>query len=420
METGAASAAGSPMILLTHLLVVCAYALGAVFVALMLPQAVPGIGANEAAVTAALVFLAAALLHEVFSRRGGERELGGAAIAAHRAAQETASSLDAAQREIGRLRQDLKLVEEGTKRRLDSELVVVKTLLGQLADHIEGRRPAAQRRAAPPPAAVPLPTAVPPAPAATPVSALAEADLVGAVREAIEGNRVDLYLQPIVSLPQRKVRFYEALSRLRDGAGRTLTPDRYLGIAEETGLITTIDNLLLFRCVQLLRKLKRRSKMIGFFCNLSPHTLKDEAFFAQFSDFLAAQPDLADHLVFEIAAAELRRADPATTAKLARLGEMGFGLSLDQVPGLDLDFTGLARLGFHYVKIEAARLLSARAQAGADIAVGDLKQALFRHGIDLIAEKVEAEPAVVDLLELEVDFGQGYLFGEPKLARGEG
>ena len=49
--------------------------------------------------------------------------------------------------------------------------------------------------------------------------------------------------------------------------------------------------------------------------------------------------------------------------------------------------------------------------------ITDLKEALNRNGIDLIAEKVEVEPVVVGLLEYEVDYGQGWLFGEPKRSR---
>ena len=42
------------------------------------------------------------------------------------------------------------------------------------------------------------------------------------------------------------------------------------------------------------------------------------------------------------------------------------------------------------------------------------KGALDRHAMDLIVEKIESEEMLLDLLELKVDFGQGYLFGEPR------
>jgi len=48
------------------------------------------------------------------------------------------------------------------------------------------------------------------------------------IRASLEENRVDLYLQPTVSLPQRKVRFYEALSRLRSESGSIIMPAQYI------------------------------------------------------------------------------------------------------------------------------------------------------------------------------------------------
>ncbi|HSV02956.1 MAG TPA: EAL domain-containing protein, partial [Phenylobacterium sp.] len=67
------------------------------------------------------------------------------------------------------------------------------------------------------------------------------------VRAALTENRVDLYLQPILALPQRRTVFYESFSRLRDESGRVLMPAEYLAVAEPAGLVTAIDNLLLFR-----------------------------------------------------------------------------------------------------------------------------------------------------------------------------
>ena len=67
------------------------------------------------------------------------------------------------------------------------------------------------------------------------------------IRASLEENRVDLYLQPIVSLPQRKLRYYEALSRLRAEDGSVIMPAQYIKVAAPAGLMSVVDNLLLFR-----------------------------------------------------------------------------------------------------------------------------------------------------------------------------
>ena len=88
----------------------------------------------------------------------------------------------------------------------------------------------------------------------------AEQTMLDIVRNALEENRVDLYLQPVVSLPQRKVRFYEALSRLRSEDGAVIMPMQYIRIAAPAGLMSIVDNLLLFRCVQVVKRLTQKQR----------------------------------------------------------------------------------------------------------------------------------------------------------------
>ncbi|HEV2955746.1 MAG TPA: EAL domain-containing protein, partial [Xanthobacteraceae bacterium] len=104
---------------------------------------------------------------------------------------------------------------------------------------------------------------------------LTRGDVVALIRRAVEANRVDLYLQPIVTLPQRKVRYYEALARLRSDDGELLQPADFLEIAESGGLMPMIDNVMLFRCVQVVRRLAAKNREIGLFCNVAPDTLID-------------------------------------------------------------------------------------------------------------------------------------------------
>jgi cyclic-di-GMP phosphodiesterase TipF (flagellum assembly factor) len=50
-----------------------------------------------------------------------------------------------------------------------------------------------------------------------------------------------------------------------------------------------------------------------------------------------------------------------------------------------------------------------------EVTIQDLKRTMARHGIQLIAEKIESEAKLLEVLDLDVDYGQGYLFGEPQL-----
>ena len=65
------------------------------------------------------------------------------------------------------------------------------------------------------------------------------------------------------------MRYYEALSRLRTEDGDIIPAGDFIDIAESAGLMPKIDNLLLFRCVQVVRRLQLKNRDVGLFCNIS-------------------------------------------------------------------------------------------------------------------------------------------------------
>jgi len=237
------------------------------------------------------------------------------------------------------------------------------------------------------------------------------------IRRSLEENRVDLYLQPVVSLPQRKIRFYEALSRLRADDGTLILPSQYIRVAEPAGLMSVVDNVLLFRCIQVLRSWAQRNKDIGVFCNLSRDTLQDDGFFAQFIEFMQQNRELANLLIFEISQETFADCKPAENENLLGLAELGFTFSMDKVTTLDIDFAAARARNIRYFKVPVHLLLGDPDKAGARVHPADLKELLARFGLNLIAERIEEERDVVDLLDYNVDYGQGFLFGEPKPIR---
>lgn len=237
------------------------------------------------------------------------------------------------------------------------------------------------------------------------------------IRRSLEENRVDIYMQPVVSLPQRRVRFYEALSRLRTEDGTIIMPSQYIRVAEPAGLMSAVDNVLLFRCVQVLRSWSQRNKDIGVFCNLSRETLQDVGFFAQFTEFMQQHRELTNQLIFEISQDTFATCGAAEHTNLTNLADLGFTFSMDKVTTLDIDFAVARQHQVRYFKVPARLLLGDPAKAGARVHPADLKELLERFGLNLIAERVEQERDVVNLLDYNVDFGQGFLFGEPRPIR---
>jgi cyclic-di-GMP phosphodiesterase TipF (flagellum assembly factor) len=332
-----------------------------------------------------------------------------------------------------------------TAQPLAAELEELSTLVKQLADSVASHELAlggtGAKRTATPAAtassAPPVPGALPdadfaPAAAAAPstlsigapepmIAAFRGLDrdgIIALVRNAVETNRIDLFLQPIVTLPQRKVRFYEAMSRIKGEGGEHIVAADFLKYAEAGSLMPKLDHLTVLRCVQVVRRLLLKNRDIGLFCNLSGATLTDSGF-AGLLEFIEANRAIAPSLVFEFTQSAVRAMGPIEHESLAALAERGFRFSIDSLSDLRVEPRELNERGFRFIKVPGALLLNRVGAASTDIHPADFSDLLARFGIDLIAERIENESMVVDLLDYDVRFGQGFLFAPPRPVRAE-
>ena len=298
---------------------------------------------------------------------------------------------------------------------LAAEVAELRTVVGQFTGAIGG---AEEILASAPASARPAPAiaaAGPDAATDRPAPSEANAALVAHIRQAIQSGSVDTYVQPIVTLPQRKVACYEATPRLRSASSTQPAPSDFLEAAESAGLAGELDLLMAFRCVRVARRINSGHENIAIFCNLARPTLSERETFARIADFMEANRALAPLLVFEFALASWRALRAREQEALSTLASFGFRFCLDRVTDLRLDPLELAERSCAYVKAPAALLLDHRG-AGRP---ADLASELARVGVKMIAEKVEAEATVMDLLDLDVRYAQGGLFSPPRPVRSE-
>ena len=245
--------------------------------------------------------------------------------------------------------------------------------------------------------------------------------LLAAVKNAVEENRLDIYLQPMVTLPQRKVRFYEAVTRLRDDKDQILAADDFIATAEAGGLIGRIDHMVMLRCVQVLRRLMVRNKDVGVFCNVSAATLGNPDQFRAMPRFPRGQSRAGAVLRARIQAGDVPQSRPDRDRDISRRCRSAATASRSTMsPTSAIEPRELADRGVRFIKVPAALLLDPKQTSTSDIHPSDLSDLLGRFGIDLIAERIEGERAVVDLLDYDVRFGQGFLFAPPRPLRPEG
>jgi cyclic-di-GMP phosphodiesterase, flagellum assembly factor TipF len=247
----------------------------------------------------------------------------------------------------------------------------------------------------------------------------AEAQRMAAIVEAFEADRIEVYLQPVVSLPRRRVRLYEALARLRLADETLLLPAEFLPLLERLGHAGEFDRRILGRTIPVARFLTARGSDALLGLNLAPRAIEDAGFLRSLRPILDAAPDTTGRIVFELSQRCWRTLDPERAAALAALRDRGVPFALDHATDLRLDPLVLAERGVRFAKIPVDLLLSPDQDRDLDIPVSQLAAAFLRAGIELVAERVEREETVPDLIGRQVPLAQGFVFAAPRAVRSE-
>lgn len=400
------------------------------------------INGENAFLLLAVLGVGALVVYDIVSRRGWER-----AIAEQM--QALGRNHDRLVREVARSRTDIAIIKEGlfdtavavrdmgknyspsssVEARMIEAIITQLSSLGQKsrASIPEGSNPALPVIVEPDPIDEILQLEVSPPPRAPRMISALEAELspnfdkfsdtviLELVRHAVRHDHLDVFVQPIVSLPQRKLRMYEVYARLRAHAGSYIPAGRYLELALKESLVPAIDNLLLLRCLQILRDRRDEDTAMPYILNISSTTLHDTGFMNDLVSFLAQYRRLASRLIFEMPLQEVEDAGKILIEVLDGLSKLGCRFSVDQIRKRRIDINMLRGRHIRFIKLDASWLLREATQEGGQARVMKLKKQLDRAGLDLIVEKIEKEPELRNLLDFGIDYGQGFYFGKPDL-----
>ncbi|MCW6026420.1 EAL domain-containing protein [Stenotrophomonas sp. SRS1] len=230
------------------------------------------------------------------------------------------------------------------------------------------------------------------------------------IRQALDGDGFQLHYQPVLSLQGEALELYEAYLRL-DHNGELLSPNAFLGIAEDHGLLADINRWVVTHAIGMLAARKREGHVTHMMVKITPESFNDPLMIATLRRELEAQGVPGEQLWLHAPEAKvfthLRNAQQflAAVAPLGcRIGLEQFGSGLDsfqllahfqpQFLKLDRDFTSdFARTREHSEKISE---ITARAQAA---------------NIRTIAEFVADANSMSLLFSAGVDYVQGEFVG---------
>jgi diguanylate cyclase (GGDEF)-like protein/PAS domain S-box-containing protein len=241
----------------------------------------------------------------------------------------------------------------------------------------------------------------------------------GELRRGIERDEIVPYFQPIVDLESGRVLGYEVLARWLHPDRGLLTPNHFLPLAEETGLLVDLGTEMLHNSLAQLAAWRAAGHDFAN-CSLSVNVgnrqLLDPAFYKLVGELLGETGIDADSLWLEITETSLLADVKAATVTLRELRSLGLHLSVDDFGTGYSSLTYLKRFPVEAIKVDRA-FVSGLGIENEDTtiveAVVKLGQAL---GLAVIAEGIETPLQLSRLRELGCDKGQGYLFGRPRPA----
>jgi cyclic-di-GMP phosphodiesterase TipF (flagellum assembly factor) len=234
------------------------------------------------------------------------------------------------------------------------------------------------------------------------------------VRACVRDKKIDLALQPIVSLPRKKPKFYECFAQLKLAESHALEAKSALPVIEAAGVCDEFDLCVLDHAFGIARRLGARNSQLKIFVNIAHQSLLSQHFVEAVLEQLRGSGSVVRHLVLEIKQSCWDAASPLEKDALLSFREAGCALSLDHVNHMDFDVSALALAGFRYMKLSADFVLSMPHHYQGDIHPEDLVAFCARKDMTLIVDHIEHEAVLRDVLDYHFAYGQGYLFARPK------
>ncbi len=234
------------------------------------------------------------------------------------------------------------------------------------------------------------------------------------LRLAIENGEISIDVQPQWHLATGRHAGFEVLARWHRGSG-SVSPAEFIPLAEETGLIIALGQLVLERAFAFLKDLQARGLEPGRVAvNISAAQLKLDDFAGTLASLIAAHGLRPSQIEIEVTETMLLdRSGEQIARNLSRLHEMGIAISLDD---FGTGYASLAHLKrFHVDRLKIDRSFVADIGADDDRAVIPRTIISLAHslGMDVVAEGIETEEQLRFLQACHCDVGQGYLRARP-------
>jgi diguanylate cyclase (GGDEF)-like protein len=237
--------------------------------------------------------------------------------------------------------------------------------------------------------------------------------LVGDLKTAIGRGEIEVHYQPVADAHTRRVAGVEALARWCHDVHGPIGPDVFVPLAEEAGLARDLTRHVLGVALDQCRSWRDRGFGTRVSVNLSAPDLHDSALPDQVFEALTSRGLPAELLVLEITETSVLTDPVRISRNLARLAEMGIGLSLDDFGTGYSSLTRLKTLPVGELKIDRSFVADMATDPADAAIVGSTIQLAHSLHMRVVGEGVEDERTWRQLAELGCELVQGYALSRP-------
>jgi len=235
------------------------------------------------------------------------------------------------------------------------------------------------------------------------------------LRRALEREEISILYQPIVRLEDRAVAGFEALARWDHPRLGRMSPNEFISIAEETGLIVELGLFVLERTARQLstwqRTLRPRDPLFAS-VNISSRQLLRHDLIQDLRTVLARAPLTRGSLKLELTESVVMENPEHAAQMLHRIRELGAGLALDDFGTGYSSLAYLQRFPFDTIKIDQS-FVRMTSKGTRPVILRSIIALAHDLGMDVVAEGAETDSDAVELYQLGCEYAQGFVFGEP-------
>ena len=244
----------------------------------------------------------------------------------------------------------------------------------------------------------------------------ARLSMLGDLRTAIETDQLTVVYQPKLDIRTGTVLGAEALVRWDHPQRGKVAPTEFVRVAEDTGLIKQLTDLVLSQGIAMLAEIQRDGLAIGLAVNLSTHDLFDSRLPERVEGYLRSHGVAPSSLTLEITESSLFVDAPRTRATIADLSDVGLRMAVDDFGTGYSSLSYLRQLPVNELKIDQSFVGGMIDDPQDEVIVRSTVDLGHNLGLQVVAEGVESFEILDRLRHMGCDVAQGYAISQPVLA----